>query len=111
GWVNTTVRQTCAVKVRNHTCAKCAVKDSARVPTSSPTAESTAATGPSGAPAVSTASSAGWTYSATERRTLGSRSNFEKNTYVKALYSVFSTARPVHVALKYCDFKYFHVNN
>uniref|UniRef100_A0A3Q1EUC4 Uncharacterized protein n=1 Tax=Acanthochromis polyacanthus TaxID=80966 RepID=A0A3Q1EUC4_9TELE len=53
--------------VRNHTSAKCAGKDSARAPTSSPTAESTAATGRSAAPAVSTASSAGWTCSATKR--------------------------------------------
>uniref|UniRef100_A0A3B5M8W4 Uncharacterized protein n=1 Tax=Xiphophorus couchianus TaxID=32473 RepID=A0A3B5M8W4_9TELE len=52
---------------RNHTCARCAVKDSARAPTSSPTAESTTATGLSAAPAVSSPSSAGWTYSATMR--------------------------------------------
>lgn len=55
-------------QVRSHTCARCAVKDSAKAPTSSPTAESTAATVRSAAPAVSTASSAGWTYSATKRR-------------------------------------------
>uniref|UniRef100_A0A3Q2CL63 Uncharacterized protein n=1 Tax=Cyprinodon variegatus TaxID=28743 RepID=A0A3Q2CL63_CYPVA len=54
-------------QVRNHTCARCAVKDSARAPTSSPTAESTAATGLSAALAVSTLSSVGWTCSATKR--------------------------------------------
>lgn len=57
-------------QVRNHTCARSAVKDSAKAPTSSPTAESTAATGLSAAPAVSAASSAGLTYSATKRRSV-----------------------------------------
>uniref|UniRef100_A0A3Q3ISP8 C2H2-type domain-containing protein n=1 Tax=Monopterus albus TaxID=43700 RepID=A0A3Q3ISP8_MONAL len=62
-------------QVRNHTCARCAVKDSARAPTSSPTAESTAATGRSAAPAVSTASSAGWTCSATSRHSAAMESH------------------------------------
>lgn len=54
-------------QVRNHTCARCAAKDLAKAPTSLPTAESTAATGRSAAPGVSTTSSAGLTCSATKR--------------------------------------------
>lgn len=54
-------------QVRNRMCARCAAKASAKAPTSSPTAGSTAVTGRSAAPAVSTASSAGLTYSATKR--------------------------------------------
>uniref|UniRef100_A0A3B4ATG1 Uncharacterized protein n=1 Tax=Periophthalmus magnuspinnatus TaxID=409849 RepID=A0A3B4ATG1_9GOBI len=58
------------LQVRNHMCVKCVVKGLARAPTSSPTAESTAATGHSTALTVSSASSAGWTYSATRRSCL-----------------------------------------
>uniref|UniRef100_A0A3Q2P7T5 Uncharacterized protein n=1 Tax=Fundulus heteroclitus TaxID=8078 RepID=A0A3Q2P7T5_FUNHE len=63
--------------VRNRTCARCAVKDSARAPTSSPTAESTAATGLSAAPAVSTLSSAEWTCSATKRLSVAMENTYE----------------------------------
>lgn len=48
-------------------CVRCAVKPSAKAPTSSHTAGSTAVTGLSAALTVSTASSAEWTYSATKR--------------------------------------------
>lgn len=53
-------------QVKSHTCARFVAKDLAKAPISSPTAESTAATGHSAAPSVSIASSAGLTYSATK---------------------------------------------